>query len=114
MNKRIDIPSELYEDEVVCFLADRYHTTPRKVVQCFLAQTGCTPDEEITLSDFRLEGSRRVDGIVQSFCANPVAAEKRTFKRRCPVERYGTPTDRRFGCIVHRARLPADGRLLWR
>lgn len=55
MNKRIDIPSELYEDEVVCFLADRYHTTPRKVVQCFLAQTGCTPDEEITLSDFRLE-----------------------------------------------------------
>ena len=47
MNKRIDIPSE--------FLADRYHTTARKVVQCFLAQTGCTPDEEITLSDFRLE-----------------------------------------------------------
>ena len=39
MNKRIDIPSELYEDEVVCFLAE----------------TGCTPDEEITLSDFRLE-----------------------------------------------------------
>ena len=55
MNKRIDIPSELYEDEVVCFLADRYHTTARKVVQCFLAQTGCTPDEDISLSDFRLE-----------------------------------------------------------
>lgn len=35
MNKRIDIPSELYEDEVVCFLADRYHTTARKIGRHF-------------------------------------------------------------------------------
>lgn len=27
MNERIDIPAELYEDEVVCFFADRYHTS---------------------------------------------------------------------------------------
>lgn len=27
MNERIDIPAELYEDEVVCFFADRYHLT---------------------------------------------------------------------------------------
>lgn len=31
----MDIPAELYEDEVVCFIADRYHTTSQKVVQCF-------------------------------------------------------------------------------
>ena len=34
------IPTELYEDEVVSFLADRYHSTPDEIVQCFLAQDG--------------------------------------------------------------------------
>lgn len=46
MNKRIDIPAALYDDEVVCFIADRYHTTPQKVIQCFLVQDGVIPVSE--------------------------------------------------------------------
>ena len=44
MNKRIDIPSELYEDEVVCFLADRYHTPRGKWCNVFLHR----PDVPLT------------------------------------------------------------------
>lgn len=55
MNKRIDIPSELYEDEVVCFLADRYDVTPKEVVQCFLMQDGFVSEPENTPAIFRLE-----------------------------------------------------------
>ena len=38
MDKPIDIPANLYEDEVVCFMADRYRTTTERVMQCFLVQ----------------------------------------------------------------------------
>lgn len=55
MDKRIDISDRLCADEVVCFLADRYHTTPKKVVQCFLAQCGIDIDGESAHADFRLE-----------------------------------------------------------
>lgn len=40
MERQMHIPTELYEDEVVSFLADRYHSTPDEIVQCFLAQDG--------------------------------------------------------------------------
>ena len=30
MDKAMDIPANLYEDEVVCFMADRYHTTTER------------------------------------------------------------------------------------
>lgn len=54
MSKQIDIPTELYDDEVVCFLADRYHTTPKRVVQCFLVQDSIAePEEDSTF--FHLE-----------------------------------------------------------
>lgn len=54
MSKQIDIPTELYDDEVVCFLADRYHTTPKRVVQCFLVQDGMAEPEENPIT-FHLE-----------------------------------------------------------
>lgn len=38
MDKPIDIPANLYKDEVVCFMADRYRTTTERVMQCFLVQ----------------------------------------------------------------------------
>ena len=38
MNQRTDIPEEICSDEIVRFLADRYHTTPRKVLERFLEQ----------------------------------------------------------------------------
>lgn len=56
MNKRIDIPAELYEDEAVCFIADCYHTTSENVVQCFFAQDGIVP-ESAGLKTFCLENN---------------------------------------------------------
>lgn len=53
MNRRINIPEEIYHDEVVCFLADRYHTTPRKVLQRFIEQNDHVPEAET--ESFRLE-----------------------------------------------------------
>lgn len=57
MNKRMDIPEALYEDEAVCFIAERYHTTPRQVVQCFLRQNGMVPDREEPHITFHLENN---------------------------------------------------------
>lgn len=53
MNRRTDIPDEIYQDEVVRFLAGLYHTTPRKVLQRFFEQND-RASERTTLS-FRLE-----------------------------------------------------------
>lgn len=55
MNKPNDIPTELYDDEVICFLADRYHTTPKRVIQCYLVQDGICPEQENEPITFRLE-----------------------------------------------------------
>ena len=55
MNERVDIPAELYEDEVVCFFADRYHTSTENVVRCFLVQDGICPEQENEPMTFRLE-----------------------------------------------------------
>ena len=55
MNERIDIPAELYEDEVVRFFADRYHTSTENVVRCFLVQDGINLEQENEPITFRLE-----------------------------------------------------------
>lgn len=53
--KRIGIPAELYEDEAVCFIAGRYHTVSRKVIQRFLVQEGIVSEAEKDAGTFRLE-----------------------------------------------------------
>lgn len=53
MNRITAIPEEIYQDEIVLFLADRYHTTPRKVLGRFLEQNGCETEAET--EPFRLE-----------------------------------------------------------
>lgn len=55
MNELIDIPTELYEDEVVCFFADRYHTSAENVVRNFLMQDRICPKQENAPITFRLE-----------------------------------------------------------
>jgi len=55
MNRQINIPDKLYEDEVVCYLASRYHTTTKKIVQCFLVQEDFIPNPEENSGLFRLE-----------------------------------------------------------
>lgn len=54
MDKPIDIPANLYEDEVVCFMADRYRTTTERVMQCFLVQEAGTSAPEKENIPFRL------------------------------------------------------------
>ena len=54
MDKPIDIPANLYKDEVVCFMADRYRTTTERVMQCFLVQEAGIPVPEKESLPFRL------------------------------------------------------------
>ena len=51
----MNIPTALYEDEVVSFLADRYHSTPQEIVLCFLAQDGRLEGEDKKPTSFTLE-----------------------------------------------------------
>ena len=53
--EQMDIPAELYEDEVVRFFADRYHTSTENVVKSFLVQEGICPRQENGPAAFRLE-----------------------------------------------------------
>lgn len=53
MIRKEDIPATIYEDEIIRFLADRYHTSPALVIDCFLVQDGNTQD--IREQSFRLE-----------------------------------------------------------
>lgn len=53
MNQRTDISEEICSDEIVRFLADRYHTNPRKVLERFLEQNN--PGFEMVAGAFRLE-----------------------------------------------------------
>ena len=55
MNEQIDIPAKLYEDEVVRYFADRYHTSTENVGRCFLVQDGIYPEQENESITFRLE-----------------------------------------------------------
>lgn len=52
MNERIDVPAKLYEEEVVLFFADRYHTSAENVVRCFLVQDGIYPEQGNAPIDF--------------------------------------------------------------
>lgn len=51
----MNIPAALYEDEVVCFLADRYHATPWLVLYAFLVQDKRISELEEYPVAFRLE-----------------------------------------------------------
>jgi len=53
MKQRTDIPKEIYQDEIVCFLAERYHTTSREILQQFFKQNH--HHSEMTTPKFRLE-----------------------------------------------------------
>lgn len=55
MERLTDIPTELYEDEVVGFLADRYHSTPNEIVRRFLVQDGKMEETGRMLVSFTLE-----------------------------------------------------------
>lgn len=53
MTRSEDIPEAIYADEIVSFLAGRYHTTPQAVLQRFFEQ--CDPASVPESAAFRLE-----------------------------------------------------------
>lgn len=56
MDNSINIPTEMYADEAVCFIANRYHITTQEAVHGFLVQSGIASNaRENETSDFRLE-----------------------------------------------------------
>lgn len=57
MNVPNYIPESLYDDEVVAFLASRYHTTSRAVWECFLRQERGNEETEEAASPFSLESN---------------------------------------------------------
>lgn len=53
MTRSEDIPEAIYADEIVRFLADRYHTTPGEVLQRYFEQ--CDPASVPESAAFHLE-----------------------------------------------------------
>lgn len=68
MDGRINIPAELLDDEIVCFLADRYHATSIDIVRTFFEQDGITPTEKprFRLEDNEMEIMRDLTQMVQN------------------------------------------------
>lgn len=52
MKRDTDIPTELYEDDAVCYIASRYHVSTQEAIRGFLVQSGIVHG---AMSDFRLE-----------------------------------------------------------
>ena len=55
MERQANIPTELYEDEVIGFLAERYHSTPQEIVRCFPMQDDQIKETDWKTASFTLE-----------------------------------------------------------
>lgn len=56
MDNIINIPAEMYADDAVCFIANRYHVTPQEAVRGFLVQSGIASNANGNkIIDFHLE-----------------------------------------------------------
>ena len=68
MDRQIIISPQLFEDEVVCFIADRYHINPQTLLRLFLTQNGIITDTdnvecELQLEDNEIEILRDLTGL---------------------------------------------------
>ncbi|WP_289074797.1 hypothetical protein [uncultured Bacteroides sp.] len=68
MDRQIIISPQLFEDEVVCFIADRYHINPQTLLRLFLTQNGIITDTdnvecELQLEDNEIEILRGLTGL---------------------------------------------------
>ena len=80
MDNSINIPTEMYADEAVCFIANRYHITTQEAVQGFLVQSGITSNaKENETSDFRLEDNEIeiIKGLMDAYSSTK--GEKRKY-----------------------------------
>ncbi|WP_300225307.1 hypothetical protein [uncultured Bacteroides sp.] len=71
MDRQIIISPQLFEDEVVCFIADRYHINPQTLLRLFLTQNGIITDTdnvecELQLEDNEIEILRGLTGFDNS------------------------------------------------
>ncbi len=71
MDRQIIISPQLCEDEVVCFIADRYHINPQTLLRLFLTQNGIITDTdnvecELQLEDNEIEILRGLTGLDNS------------------------------------------------
>lgn len=71
MDRQIIISPQLCEDEVVCFIADRYHINPQTLLRLFLTQNGIITDTdnvecELQLEDNEIEILRDLTGLDNS------------------------------------------------
>lgn len=71
MDRQIIISPQLFEDEVVCFIADRYHINPQTLLRLFLTQNGIITDTdnvecELQLEDNEIEILRDLTGLDNS------------------------------------------------
>lgn len=71
MDRQIIISPQLCEDEVVCFIADRYHINPQTLLWLFLTQNGIITDTdnvecELQLEDNEIEILRGLTGLDNS------------------------------------------------
>lgn len=41
MKRKTELPEELCADEAVCFIANRHHVAPRRLLRDFLSGEGC-------------------------------------------------------------------------
>lgn len=73
MDNIINIPAEIYADDAVCFIANRYHVTPQEAVRSFLVQSGVVPDIKGNKTfDFRFEDNEIeiLKGLTEVYCSN--------------------------------------------
>lgn len=76
MKHDMDIPTELYEDDAVCYIASRYHVSPQEAVRGFLVQSGIVHG---AMSDFHLEDNEIeiVKGLMDAYSSTK--GEKRKY-----------------------------------
>lgn len=59
---------ELYNDDAVCFVANRYHVSTQEAIKTFLVQSGIAHGE---ISDFRLEDNELeiIKGLMDTYAS---------------------------------------------
>lgn len=73
MNRLPDIPTDVYEDEIIDFLAERYHCTPKEIIQCFLSGcNGMTQNTDEKTNSFILEENEMeiLRGLTKDYLKN--------------------------------------------
>lgn len=50
METILKIPEQIIDDEVVCYMAERYHSSPEDIIRQFLSQGGAINKADLTFT----------------------------------------------------------------